>query len=484
MKHPSRLLPVVLSLFLLPVVPRAQTAEESQQPKLKSSEITGLAKKIQDYFAVLIKQTDFDNSLSGKTKSKSDRKKLRKFRNDANKKKAAFEKEFFKRAKANKVDLLSSVPDLMKIMDGCFPHKRMSNGGMAKRFFVLPKGSSDRYPYAVRWPKKYKPGAKSLPLIISLPPRVDGKWTKPKNWLEQDWPATIDTVLTDYIVAVPEFPEDSNLSKVYAKGEEMDAKSRQDVGRLLKIFGNLLATFRVDTNRIFLEASGESVPFALRIASIWPYRFAGLILKNPKGIQNCVADNLSLVPTLILSDAGNKGTGQALAKMLAQAKLIEVEGDLPFADKGGEIAEWMGGVQRPLFSPDLTYTPVLDAFRKAYWVRILNAELVADKQPRLEVHADRKTNKISLKAENIGAVLLLLNDAIVDMDKEITIEINGKVVQQLKKTRKKSFIWGPSDSLIMFSGDQSWIFTAAVKFDVPRTEEESSKTETSEGSDK
>lgn len=484
MKHPSRLLPLILSLFLLPGAPRAQGAEEAAQPKLKTSELKALSKKLQDYFTVLIKQLDFDNSLAGKTKSKSDRKKLKKYRNDASKKKDAFEKEFFKRAKAKKIDLLSSVPDLMKIMDGCFPHKRMSNGGSAKRFFVLPKGAHDRYPYAVRWPEKYKPETKSWPLIISLPPRQGGKWVKSKVWLEQDWPATIDSVLTDYIVAVPEFPEDSNLSKVYAKGEEMDAKARQDMRRLLKIFGNCLTTFRVDTNRIFLEASGDSVPFALRIASVFPYRFAGLILKNPKGIENCVPDNLSLVPTLILSDAGNKGTGQALAKMLAKAKLIEVEGELPFAEKGGEIAEWMGGVQRPLFSPDLIYAPVLDAFRKAYWVRILNAELVADKQPRLEVHADRKTNKISIKAESIGAVLLLLNDAIVDLDKEITIEINGKVVQQLKKTRKKSLIWGTSDSLIVFSGDQSWIFTAAVKFEVPRTDEEASKAESSEGTDK
>ncbi len=485
MQHPSRLLPVILSLLLLPAIPRAQDVEEANQPKLKSTEIKGLSKKLRVWYAILIKQFDFENELSGKSKSKSERKKLRKYRKDARKKKDAFEKEFEKRSK--KVNLLGSMPDMIQIMDGCFPYKRMSNGGSAKRVYVHTTGA-ERYPYAVRWPKEYRPDTKSWPLIISLPPRKDGKWGNPKSYLEKTWPSSLSDVLSQYIVAVVEFPEKSNLSKTYGNGEEMDGEALKDKDRLLVIFGDLIAKYRIDTNRIYLEASAESVPFALRMVSLFPHRFAGLILKNPQGIQNCKSANLGLVPTLIISDKVNVATGKALAKTLSQSKVIDAKGDLPFVENGADIAEWMSDVKRPLFSQHLVYEPVLDAYRKAYWAQILNAELVADKQPRLEISADSKTNKISIKAKNISKIRLLLNDQIVDLDKEFIVEINGKVVQQLKRKRNKRLVWDPEESLILATGDQGYIFTTVADFEVPKVQDEASKTESDgdsgEGSDK
>ena len=482
MKFSSRLLPVLLCL-LLPAVPRAQATEDANQTKLKSSEIKSLSKKLQQWYEILIKQFDFENELSGRTRSKAERKKVRKYRSDARKKRDAFENEFEKRCKSSKINILGSMPDMLEIMDGCFPYKRMSNGGVIKRETVLPSGN-ERYPYAIRWPKKYKPETKSWPMILALPHRDKGKWVKPKEFIETDWSNDLEAVAENYIVAVPEFPEDSNLSKIYGPGEEMDEKAVKDKDRLLVIFGDLIAKFRVDTDRVFLEANAQSVPFALRIVSLFPHRIAGLILKNPQGITNCTAANLTLVPTLIISDAANKPTGTELAKTLAQAKVIDAKGEMPFAANGPEIAEWMAGVKRPLFSQHLVYSPVLDAYRKAYWAQILNAELVADKQPKLEVNAHRKTNKISTTAANIGKLRLLLNAPIFNLDKDVPVQYIGTRVQHIKRTRNKRLVWDPVESLVLATGDQGWIFTTVADFEVPKPEDEPSKAEASSGTDK
>ena len=79
-----------------------------------------------------------------------------------------------------------------------------------------------------------------------------------------------------------------------------------------------------------------------------------------------------------------------------------------------------------------------DRFQKAYWVNIHVAESLLtagpDAKPRLEVKADREANRVTVDAIGIERFELLLNDDLVDLDKEFTVVVNGKAKVE-KRTR-------------------------------------------------
>ena len=58
----------------------------------------------------------------------------------------------------------------------------------------------------------------------------------------------------------------------------------------------------------------------------------------------------------------------------------------------------------------------------------------ADNKPRIEVTADRTANRIVVKARGVENFTLLLNDDLVDLDKEFTVIVNDKAVTE-KRTR-------------------------------------------------
>ena len=73
-------------------------------------------------------------------------------------------------------------------------------------------------------------------------------------------------------------------------------------------------------------------------------------------------------------------------------------------------------------------------FTKGYWVSIDRMENIAGiplaKRARIEVEADRKQNRITVKSTGVEAFTLLLNDDMVDLDdpKGVTVIVNDKAV--------------------------------------------------------
>ncbi|MEZ5989586.1 MAG: hypothetical protein R3F30_10745 [Planctomycetota bacterium] len=410
-----------------------------------------------------------------KDKSDSYRKKLMKLRDKAHKEREDFEEDFEKLSEKYG-DLLASVPDLLAIFDGCFPSPRQSNGGVIREGALDPSARSqdDKGKYAFRFPKGYRPDARSWPLIISVPPKEKGGWMRGKDYLEASWPKDAEEVAGEFVHVAPDFPAGLELGATVdqLKGDEKETQRRS---RLLQTLAQVFEEFRIDTDRVFIEACGDSTPFALRLASLFPDRFAGLVLKNPTSTANCTPQNLGGVAVLVIHDAAHKDKAEALKKMLPACDLIAADGEVPFGAKAGEIGQWLAKQKRDLFPAKVTLAPAHELYRKAYWVDISAMEELGkaslEDRPMVEVTADRATNKITIKSKKVSDVRLFLNDAIVDLDKEIAIDRNGQVMQ-VKLARNKRLLWDPREGLVFRRGDPRYLFVAVAVVPVPAPEGE------------
>ena len=71
----------------------------------------------------------------------------------------------------------------------------------------------------------------------------------------------------------------------------------------------------------------------------------------------------------------------------------------------------------------------------------------------MEVVADRENNRITVDAQGVERFELLLNDDLIDLDKEFTLVINGKAS---KETRRRSF--RDMKSRMMLRNDWDYLF--------------------------
>jgi mevalonate pyrophosphate decarboxylase len=82
------------------------------------------------------------------------------------------------------------------------------------------------------------------------------------------------------------------------------------------------------------------------------------------------------------------------------------------------------------------------------------------------VDADRANNRITVKAVGIEQFSLLLNDALVDLDKEFTVIVNGKAMTQ-KLARSLNRVINKVEG--RFDGD--FVFPTEFATRVPKAEE-------------
>src|SRR5262249_47979186 len=219
-------------------------------------------------------------------------------------------------------------------------------------------------------------------------------------------------------------------------------------------------------------------PSVLRATTYFPHGFAGLILRPPDA--DAVADlrfgSLNGKAVLLLS---SPDTAAACAKLKERidaltkdsCTVLETTDAYPFKAATPEIEKWLAGVKRDLMRTHVVLEPNHDRWHDGYWVKIGTMESlqggVPGKLPRLEVDADRANNRITVKAVGIEQFTLLLNDALVDLDKEFTVIVNGKAM-----TQKRSRSLNRAVELVRdpyFDGD--FVFPTEFATRVPKAEE-------------
>ncbi len=386
----------------------------------------------------LIKYLDADEVYMAATESK-DREKAGKNRAKA---KEAFDAEWDRLGK--KGDLLGSMADMRAMFDNCFTVKRPSFS-----LNQLRKGvnKEDGVEFSFWVPKSYKP-ENPMSTVIVLPPAIaGGKWEKPQNYFEQLFEKS--SLANNAIVHVCQLPDGAELDVPPDYTKEGAAQEEQRrIGAVFSGFKETMDTLNVDRARVYLDCGKGNSAFGLRFVTLFPDRFAGVILRDPIAVDELRLGSLASVPVLLFKTADNGQIVDALAARLRAVNpegvtLVDATDAYPFKASNDVVEQWLGKQRRVMTPMRVVLEPNHDRFNRAYWVDMDTVTPLltsaADKKPRLEVTADHATNRIDVKAVGVESFSIYLNDGLVDLSKEFTVVVNGKAVTE-KRIRSFSLM--------------------------------------------
>lgn len=440
----------LLATTLAPQNPAASSQES--EPVLAKREQKTLGDKLRKYLAAEIQ---YDGS-SGRAREKASKARR--------KAKEAFDKDW---AKADAKGVLGSMVDLKTVFNNCFENKRPEVG---KGNFYLRDVSETDFKYGLQIPKKYSE-KEPWPTVVVLPGGKAGTWTKRKDYFTSAWAGT--TLLETAIINIPMLPQGLEMDPIpdYSRdGAEKDEQRR--IGSVLSSFGFIMNNYNVDRTRVFLDCGTENCGFGVRLASLFPDRWAGIILRDPIQVDDIRIGNLLNVPVLAIETAANAAVIAAMKKRWDEKcpgmlSVIKSQGAAPFIASAADIEAWMKDKQRTMTPAKITLEPNHDRFHRTYWVGMLVADslLTASpgEEPRLQVVADRAANRITVDARGVERFEILLNDDLVDLSKEFTIVINGKAI---KETRRRSF--RDMKRRMMERNDWSYLFPVSYIATVPK----------------
>lgn len=352
----------------------------------------------------------------------------------------AFQKEWDKAGK--KGNVLGSMADLRAIFENCFTVKppTVSLGSLRKESI---KDLDVEYYYYL--PKTYK-AEKPTRTVVMLPgtTTADGtEWFKAADHFTAAW-GDKATLLNETIVQVCSVPAGLEFDPVpdYSRQGAEEEEDRR-IRTLLGALGDLRQGYNLDRARLFLDCGRGSCGFGLRLMTLFPDRFAGVVLRAPVEVDDIRLGSLTGSNVLLLRTAATAAVVDALKKRLDEsapgcATVLDAADEYPHPGSAAAIETWLKERKRNMVPTRVVLEPNHDRFNQAYWVDILTADSLLtaspDKKPRLEIEADPKANRIVVKAVGVERFTLLLNDDLVDLDKEFTVVVNDKPVSE-KRTR-------------------------------------------------
>lgn len=424
-----RPVPITLASCLLFALAAPVVAQDQPAPLLTPAEQTSLRGK-------LVKFLEADEEYVAAEAAK-DREKTGKARGKA---KEDFDKDWDRFGK--KGDLLGSMADLRAVFYNCFTLKKPSY-----TFGQLRKGvnKEDGVEFSFWVPKSYRPDT-PVPTVLVLPgSTAAGAWTKAADYFESLWDRSATS--NAGIVHVCHLPDGADLDTApdYSK-DGADAEEGRRIAAVFSGFALTMNELNVDRSRVFLDCGKGNSLFGLRFVTLFPDRFAGVILRDPRNADDLRLGSLLNVPVLLFKTADNGAQVDALAKRLREVNpegvmVVDAADAYPYKGSTTVVEEWMGKQSRRMSPLKVVIEPNHDRFNRAYWVDIDTATplltALPDGKPRLEVTADRAANRIDVKAVGVESFFLNLNDDLVDLSKEFTVVVNGKATIE-KRTRSFS----------------------------------------------
>lgn len=460
-----------LAVFV-PQDPAAPATPSQDRPALLTpAEQSSLRDKV-------VKYLDAEDAY-GRAEKPGDRDKAARNKEKA---KDALDKEWAQRGK--KGNLLASMADLRAIYDNCFvvPAPKQSPGTMKKE-----KLKDSKFEYTVYLPKGYK-ADKPMRTMLVLPgtsgAEPSSAWTEGERYFESVWDKT--TLINDTIVHVSHIPAGMEMDVVPDFSRDgQDAQERDRIAAVFQSFGATTNALNVDRSRLFLDCGRGNCGFGLRFVSMFPDRFAGVVLRSPIAVDGLRLGSLLGIPVLMIKTAANAAVVDKLKSRLEEitpgsVTIVDATDEYPHKAAASAIETWMQKLHRNMCPSHVLIEPNHDQFNRAYWVRPGSANPLhtstAETKARIEVTADRASNRIVVKARSIESFQLLLNDDLVDLDKEFTVVINDKAVTE-KRTRDQRRM---QDQLVQ-RRDWEFLFTVAFDATVPKPSTNGDKPATGEG---
>jgi hypothetical protein len=266
--------------------------------------------------------------------------------------------------------------------------------------------------FALWVPNKYAAKGSGYPLLLCI--ADEGR--KPETHIMEDW--VEGSIRDNFLIASPIMPGNG--------GEWLEDGGVKAVMLTLK---HVRDNYAIDFDRIFLGGRGRGVETAHMIAARFPDQFAGVF--GWAGDAHAEVDVLNFrnIPCLF-AGGGTHATKFQEAAKAAEIQTVTLQQD----GKANDIGVWATAQRRNPYPTHVSLVQKNQAPTNAYWVTVpkIDAELVT-----LEAKVDRATNTITLEGVGIDTATLLLNDAVVDLSKGITVIANG-VETKFSEGRKMS----------------------------------------------
>lgn len=422
---------LALCSVLLPQNPPATQGDAGQKPLLSAAEQASLRDKLSKYLA-----DEAAYFRGGKDRDKNAQR--------LEKSKETWTDEWKKlEAKVQKNGvLLGSMADLRPIFENCFQMKTPKNSPGELRRETVKDPAAD---FAYILPKSYKHTTPTRVLFVlpgSASADAPGQWAKPQDYFAATWdksPTAADT--TFHFPVVPAGLELDPVPDFSREGA--DAEEQRRIEAMWVGLGELMQNTNIDRSRVVLDCGRAASGFGLRLMTMFPDRWAGAILRAPSAVDDIRLGSMSGIPVVLLRTGATAAVVDALKKRLEEVSpglitVIDAADEYPHKAATPEIEKWLAGRKRSMVPKKVVIEPNHDRFNRAYWVDIDVADSLqtaaADKKPRLEVIAERDVNRITVKAVGVEKFTLVLNDDLVNLDKEFTVVINDKAVTE-KRTR-------------------------------------------------
>ena len=209
--------------------------------------------------------------------------------------------------------------DLRAIYANCFTLAKPKNATGTIRKYKAEVTETLVFDYALLLPKKYKPNTPMRTLIV-LPGTKsaddDSSWEAGDRYLPTIWPKKCAALATT-IFHVPQLPEGLDFDATPDYSREGQAEREQQ--RIASVFGTYaetMSTVNVDRPRLFLDCARGNSAFGIRFVSMFPDRFAGIILRHPTELEDLRLGSLSGMPVLLLKSGDNGEVIDTLKKQL------------------------------------------------------------------------------------------------------------------------------------------------------------------------
>jgi hypothetical protein len=203
------------------------------------------------------------------------------------------------------------------------------------------------------------------------------------------------------------------------------------------IYNLQLREFKVNPNRIIVDGVGFGREGVMEFASGSAWRLAGVI---DRGLESDkpVVQNLQYMKVLYLPSAASEKPSDKMKEMLGGA-LTEGTVDAAWSassEDGGaaSLKQWLDSCVRARYPLPCKWVANERAQDFGYWT-FVTRRFDANSPVEISVAADKAKNQVLVTCTNVAQFTLYVNDDLVDMDKAVTLVVNGKEGKPVTLTR-------------------------------------------------
>jgi pimeloyl-ACP methyl ester carboxylesterase len=306
------------------------------------------------------------------------------------------------------------------------------------------------FEYTTWTPNDYNPGKNAYPLLLCIPDQGQA----PQTHLIEDWVSA--EIRDNCIVAVSGMPDDPALW-----GQSGEPGNPGGVAFVLTTFKQVMDSFAIDFDRVFLVGKGRGVAAATAIAEMFPDRFAGVVGRGG-GPEKVLPNNFRNLPTLFAgADASATEFQSSTAELGYENCSLLPEG------KEVDVWGWMSELRRVANPAEVTLVPGTPFPKRAYWVEVPPLD-DATRSARVTARIERETNTIRIEARGVPTVTVLFNDVLVNLDEPVHVGVNGvESVDQIPRDVVRTL-----DMILTATNDPGRIYVATKGYNVAAPAEE------------